>query len=228
MSYVSIKNFGPSVKSQSNPLVYCATTELLSGFSETLGGNNLMGPNSSQCQRFMAEYCGNNWDGVCEYLSQDTRTGGYMNTVMPCNSPYNSNILNGITKGQILIRNAAAEKYLIGMSGNCQRVYQPFDPTVADSPLISTWQGWSGECGSTSNCYADNKCIPIYGVDAKNIDNDPIMNKLLDQPWIGMDILVNIYNTSKTGGTLEDLVGTKLYAFFQTESFQKSLKGTRL
>lgn len=234
MSYAKIGNFGPSKPlGESNPISYCALSGLDSGFMHTLGSqSNIIGPDSSQCQLFMAQYCAFNpkgWDGVCEYISQDTKKGGYPNTVQQCNGPsgscFGSGLGSALTKGQVLIRNTAQEKYLKGMSSNCVRVHEPFDPTVADSPLVSRWMpGGDQSCMSAGNCNASNKCIPIYGVDEKTIDNDPVMNKLLDQPWIGMDILVNIHNIANSTGSIHKLKGTRIHSFFQTPSFQSIVK----
>ena len=230
-SYTMIGTFGQGVNKspQANPLAYCALSGLDSGFMNTLGsGSNICGPESSQCQLFMAQYCATNpqgWNGVCEYLSQDQRTV-YPNTVQQCNGP-SGRCFTNMTKGQVLIRNTAQEKYLIGMSGNCKRDYEPFDPTVADSPLISRWKPLAGSCGSSGSCNGANQCIPIYGVDPASIDQDPVMNKILDQPWIAMDILVNIHNHAARNGQLQKLQGTRLHTFFKTPDFQ-SIVASRL
>jgi hypothetical protein len=196
---------------------------LQSGFDHTLGGNNLAGPGNTQCQIFMAEYCANNWDGVCEYMSKNEEVNK-TNMARTCDGKFNPDIQYKMTNGQNLIRNTASERFLKYMSGNCQRLYQPFDPTVADSPLISKWQNNSnGVCGSTASCTVNGSCIPIYGVDAKTIDNDIVMDKILEQPWIAMDILVNIYNNAVRYNTLNDLKGTKIYNFFMSKAFQKNL-----
>lgn len=236
-SYASIGNFGPGVNNspQSNPLSYCTLTGLDSGFMHTLGSaGTLSGPGNAQCQLFMAQYCATNpegWNGICEYMSQDTNRGANPNTVQTCNGPsgscFSSCIGNALTNGQILIRNTAQEKYLVAMSNNCQRIYEPFDPTVAGSPMVSKWMPVSNgaSCGSAQGCSAPGKCIPIYAIkDPKNIDNDPVMNKVLAQPWIATDILVNIYNNAMRNGTLQQLVGTKLYRFFMNPQFQQIVK----
>lgn len=220
-SYSKISDFGPSagLTAESSPLSYCALSGLESGFQHTLGyGTSLLGPNSTQCQRFMSQYCAHNpegWNGVCEYLSQNTMR--YLpNAIQPSNGPngscLGSGLGNAVTSGQILIRNTAAEKYLKMMSGNCRADYEPFDPTVASSPLLRSWYSPSG---------GTNKCIPIYDVDAKTIDNDVVMNKILSQPWIAMDILTNIYNNRVRTNTLQELQGTKLYQFFQAKDFKQ-------
>lgn len=224
MSYSCIGNFGQSekVSVMSNPLSYCAVSGLDAGFYHTLGGSYLK-PESSQCQQFMGSYCASKWDNICETLSKDpTKTSP--NTVQQCNGPMgivNTGLGGDLTRGQILIRNAAAERFLKSMSGNCKRDYEPFDPTVADSPLISRWVAEGNACRSGANCHASNVCIPIYGVDPETIDSDEIMNKILEQPWIAMNILVNIYNNAYRNGELEKLKNTKLGMFFKRSDFQK-------
>ena len=228
MNYMKISNFGPSISSMSNPLGTCAVSPLDAGFNATLG-NRLVGPDSSQCQQFMSSYCANNWDGICEYQSNDM-SRNLPNTVQSCNGISSSSCMSGsglgnaLTKGQLLIRNSAQEKYLKFMSGNCTREYQPFDPTVADSPLIGRWKNQAQSCGNFGNCNSSNSCIPIYGVDEKEIDNDPLMNKILQQPWIAMDILVNMYNNYNRTGKLAVLGKTKLYRLFTSEVFQNIVK----
>lgn len=230
-NYSMISNFGPGagMSAQNDPLTYCTVSGLESGFNHTIGGgDSLLGPNSSQCQLFMAEYCSNNWDGVCEYASNDRNTM-YPNTVAACNGPNGScsgpGIGNSLSKGQFLIRNTAAEKYLVAMSGNCVRVYEPFDPTVANSPMISRWIPSGNTCNGTGNCNAQNACIPLYDVDAKTINSDVVMNKILAQPWIAVDILVNIYNHRVRTGRIRELAKTKLGHFFSTPEFQKIIRG---
>lgn len=229
-NYSTIANFGASAgtSAQNDPLTYCLVSGIESGFNHTLGGGgSLMGPNSSQCQLFMAQYCAQNWDepnGYCEYASNNTSTM-FPNTVASCNNPNGScsgpGIGNGLSQGQFLIRNVAAEKYLIAMSNNCVRIYQPFDPTVADSPMVSKWEPSGNSCNGANNCYGSNTCIPIYDVDAKVIDSDPVMNKILAQPNIAIDILINIYRRRVNTRRLKELEGTKLGRFFASKEFQK-------
>jgi hypothetical protein len=119
-------------------------------------------------------------------------------------------VRHDLNAGEILVRNTAARKYLQQM-GNCQLEYQPFDPTVPQSPLISTWTGSSH--GLT------DRCVPVYAVDPATIDKDPVMTKLLRKPEIGFDILVNIYNTMKRQGNLSSLHGTRLGQFYAESNF---------
>lgn len=227
MSYISISNFGASVDSdpQNDPLTYCALSGLESGFNHNIGsGSTLLGPNSAQCQQYMGRYCGTKWDGVCEYLSNGTDRS-LPNTVNACNgtsggSCFGSGIGGFMTSGQILIRNSAAERFLIAVSGNCIPVLEPFDPLTPSSPLMTRYVSKDNTCDGS----ASNVCIKIYDVDAKTIDNDIVMNKILSQPWIAMDILTNIYNTRVRNGKLQEIAKTKLGSFFNTKDFQQIVK----
>lgn len=216
-----ISNFGQSagLSAQNDPITYCALSGIDSAAVHTLGSDNsLLGSNNSQCQRFVANYCANNWDGVCEYLSNDTQRT-LPNMVASCNMANGScmgpGLGNSLNSGQNLIRNAASERFLQAMSSNCTAQYESFDPTVANSPLLRRW---------TSSNYG--ACIPVYDVDVTTIDNDVIMNKILNQPWIAMDILVNIYNNRRNTGRLGELATTRLGQFFSSTGFQQASKNS--
>ena len=215
-NYPMIKDFGCNTKGLSNPLSYCLQSPLDSGFSHGLGGNNIAGPDSQQCQRAMAAYGALHWDGACEYLAADTNVS-YPNVMKP--GTYNGNgITNTLTKGDQFVRNVAEERFMIFMSGNCERKYEPFDPTVADSPLISTWQCKPGLRGA---------CIPIYAIKPSDADTDPVMRRILDKPWIAIDILVNMRNNmGKTIGTtqippLSAYRGTRLFNLLSNPMFEE-------
>ncbi len=219
-TYSMIGDFGSSPESQSNPLSYCFVSGLDSGAYHTLGNKGLSGPDRRNCQLFTAAYCANEWNDICEYASKDTQSGPMIvNQVSPCISNYNREPL---TKGEILIRNTMAEKYLKKMSANCKRSYEEFDPTTGNSPLISSWVPMTGQCGSTK-CNGLDVCIPVYGIDPKTVDNDRVMDLALQKPSIAMDIFVNIYNNALNDGSLDSLRGTKVYAFFMSPMFRNAL-----
>jgi hypothetical protein len=222
--YSQISNFGPSesLTPENDPLTYCALSGLESGFNHTLGsGGSLLGPNSSQCQRFMSQYCSNNWDGVCEYLYNDNDRN-FPNTVVNCDNGkgpcVGPGIGNSLTKGEILLRNTAGERFLAAMSENCVRVYEPFDPTVAFSPMIGKWVPNGNSYNGYGNCYGDT-CVPIYDVDAKTIDNDHVMNRILNKPYVAIDILCQIYKNRVRTNKLNELKNTKLGNFFMNQAF---------
>jgi hypothetical protein len=62
-------------------------------------------------------------------------------------------------------------------------------------------------------------------VDPKTIDSDPVMDKLLARPIIGINILTNIYNTMKRYGTLAQLKGTKLGNFYNHNRYFRAKGG---
>lgn len=224
--YSQISDFGPSagLAPENDPLTYCTVSGLDSGFNHTLGGgNSYLGPNSSACQNFMAQYCSKDWNGVCRYMAQDQERT-FPNTVTRCDNrggpSVGPGIGNSVTKGEILIRNTAAEKYLVAMSGNCKRLYLPFDPTVASSPMIGYWVPNGNTCSGYGNCYGDT-CVPIYDIDAKMIDKCPVMNAILDKPVIAMDILCGIYKTRQRTKRMSELARTRIGSFFMyNKAFQ--------
>lgn len=224
-NYPMIKDFGCSSVNLANPLSYCLPSTLDSGFNHGLGGNNISGPDNPQCVRAMAAYGAMHWDGACEYLANDS-SRAYPNIMQSCNGASGgcngTGIGNDLTKGEFFIRNVASEKYLRYMSANCERVYEPFDPTVADSPLISYWQPKQGNCGGASP--AVGACVPIYGVDPNTVDSDPVMDKILAKPWIAMDILINIHANMDRFGGIQRYQGTKLHRFLTGDGFQTVLR----
>ena len=213
-TYSNVSKFGCNTKSPvNNPLTYCMGDTLQSKF---LHGSHAAGisPYGRSCQLFMSEYCAKKWDPFCELASRNTNSS-YPNQVAHCGH----NAATGLTSGEILIRNTAANKYLLRMLNGVKK-YEPFDPTVPDSPLISYWVGGAGNC----NC-SGGPVVPEYVVNHAEIDSDPVMNKILAKPQIAMDILINIYNTMKRYNTLAKLKGTKLGNFYNNHPFFKHKGG---
>jgi len=202
-SYANIKSVGPNrAQPIDNPLSYCLGSTMDQRFLH--GGNaDTYGQHSKQCQLYLGERCAKNWDQICEIASHDT-SRHYPNSAGSC---VTGAICGGLSGGEILIYNAAREKYIVKMIG-CHRKLEPFDPNVPTSPMISTWVA--------DSCIGTNKCIPVYEVSPVGLDRDIVMNKILMKPVIAMDILINIYNTMKRKGTLSTLNGTRLGHFYAT------------
>ena len=203
-NYATINKVGQHYYSEvSNPLTYCINDTLSQRFLH--GGNTGMyGQSSKQCQSFLSDYCAQGWDSVCEIASKN------INIIYP-NSLPNASIggvpymLGAMSAGDMLIRNTASVKYVIAL-GNCQLKYEPFDPTVADSPMIRYWVSNTG----------NNSCTPVYGVSTnpEELDSDILMDKILQNPKIALDILINIYNNHKRYDLLTPIKDTKLGRFF--------------
>jgi len=215
-SYSSISNFGYNkILPVNNPLSYSINKTMDQSFLHGSSAHNIVGQESKASQAFLSAYCANNWDEFCEFASQNTQIS-YPNNL----SENPLDFVNPIqrTSGQQLIYNTAKKKYLKKMY-NCQLKSEPFDPTVATSPLISYWVPTNN-----NNVY---KCIPEYAVDPKTIDNDPVMSKIINDPLPYSDILINIYNTMKKDGTLSQLEGTYIGNYFSNAPYMANQGGLK-
>lgn len=178
-----------------DPLTYCLGNDISQRFNHSSNAD-VYGQNSKACQAFLSSRCTKNWDGICEYATDPTTNEEYKYRANPLSINDGSSCPT-TNSADILLLNTARIKYLVGMK-NCSMVTEPFDPLVPASPTISYWQSSGG------------RCVPYYAVDARNIDYDPVMNKLLDKPWIAHDLFINIARTMKRMGTLGGLRGTRL------------------
>ena len=122
----------------------------------------------------MAQNCAANWNNVCELSTQDTTPA--FNAISKFSQYYGQQT----TVGEVTIRNSAVEKFC-DLKG-CKAKIQQLDPVDSTSPFIRVYEG---------------QCVPVCRVDENTIDNDPIMNKMLDDPMRYRDIILNIYNTKK-------------------------------
>ena len=209
-SYKSISKFGPNEYSDvNNPLTYCIGNNMdqrfIHGSMAPVNGNN-----STECQLFMSDYCAVGWDGFCELESKNTSRSF---PVQPPGGVIDSSLCMG-KAGDLLIANTAARKYLLKMH-NATEKYQPFDPNVANSPMIRYWVSNSGS----------DSGVPEYAVDPKKIDDDVLMDKILENPNIALHILINIYNTMKRHDTLFELKRTKLGKFYNSHQYFKEKGG---
>lgn len=214
MNYSTISDFGSNAYSPvNNPLTYCVNNTMDQRFMHG-GHSDILGQHSRPCQLFMSEYCADNWDGFCEIASHNTNKS-LPNNIEGCTNSGDI-ACRGMTAGEVLIHNTASRKYLIKMH-NAYKKYEPFDPTVPTSPMISYWV--------SNNCSYANSGVPEYAVDPDKIDDDIVMDKILMNPIIAMNILINIYNTMKRHGTLSGLKGKKLGKFYDTHPYFKSKGG---
>ena len=198
-NYANIKNIGPSVSNDAvnDPVSYCINNTIDVSFQH---GSNKFGQHCLPCQVYMSKKCADNWDDVCEYISNNTNTSFPNN--LQNSSKINETVNKNMNAGEILIRNTFSNKYLAEIY-NTNQITEPFDPLVPSSPLISYYKG--------------DKTLRVYNIpDVTLIDDDIVMNKVLDNPNIALDILDNIYNTMKRNGTLPSLQGTRLGYYFTT------------
>jgi hypothetical protein len=199
-TYASISNFGPKDvdPGANNPLTYCVNSGTYQQFLHGASSANF-GPDCKECQMFMSDYCAQGWDGYCDIAAQNGNIS-LPNQLLGCGETV-PNIY--MTQGNILLRNTAARKYLLASNGTKQ--FRKFDPNVPSSP-------WIYEIEAP---YCDGPLINEYAVNPSLIDDDPVMNRILVNPIIAVDLLLNIYKTMQKYGKLSQLQNTKLGAYFQ-------------
>lgn len=207
MSYQKLVTFGSSLVNDlpvydNDPMTLCLGTDINQPFNHGSNGS-IYGQNSPECQIYMSQRCAKNWDGLCEYAAND-KLNPPEYAIRADTLGQGMNGIIGLSPSDILVRNTAMEKYRISMNGgeNCTLKTEQFDPINPSSPYMSYYVGYG--------------CVPELAVDTFTIDDDPVMNKLLDNPKIGMQILVNIYNTMRRKGTLSALKGTRLGNFYES------------
>lgn len=217
--YRQLSDFAPDIQNDysADPLFYCSTDTMDSQFLHGSQGR-INGRYSLHCSQFLAARCAENWDQVCEAMSKDSETR--YPSLATSLTLYGKDQC-GLTYGEALVRDSAYKKYKV-QSVNCNLMCEPFDPTVANSPLVCFEQKTACSGGPTSGdfCSGDvegGQCFSMFMISkeqAKVLDNDPIMNKILAKPKIASELLEKIYNTMSDNGTLYLLRGTKLALYY--------------
>ena len=198
MSYVKISEFGKAAAYApvNNPLSYG-----LSGGMDNLfmHGSKNIDSNSLEFQTYAAEYCAKGFDNYCKVMTGNNTPQYFPNLVHGCTGRRNT-MPEQMTQGDVILLNTARVKYLMKMRNSvANRI--PFDPTVAASPLITVYTG--------------EYMIPEYSIPkGHDVDNDPVMQRLLNKPMLGLEQLLNIYSNMKSQKRLGELKGTKLGMFY--------------
>lgn len=206
-TYRQVNNFGNNINKggDDDPLSYCLVDTMDKNFQNSPYGIQL-GPRSRPCQLFMAERCANKWDAFCEYSYRMNGTSGewpdnsyWPNMYMNRNN-WDTNIASPLlTTGEQLLQNTAERRFCSFV--NCKKKCEPFDPTNPGSPMITYYD----------NSNEIDACIPVCTVNPSSIDNDPVMDRMLQNPTAAATTLVNICNTARN--SQQDLSGTKIGAF---------------
>lgn len=198
MAYRTISDFGKIRNSNANPWSYCAIQGPDMKFAHPPIGDTL-GPNSQNCQAWMAEECGKNWSDMCEYVYQTQTTKSYPNTL---NRNAGADRLNQNTAGENLVANSVERAFC--SYANCAPIEQPFDPTVAGSPTFTVYVGPDG---------TPDSCVPVCSANPETVDNDPLVAKMLQNPEVCNSTLTNIFNTAMREGI--SYSGTRLHPYQQ-------------
>ncbi len=206
-NYANIKNFGSGAAYApiNNPLSYLMSSGLDNMF---MHGSPRLNSDTRESQAYIAEYCAKGFDKFCEVATANTATQIFPNLLHGCVADYSKDCLipkgwcvpQNLTKGDVVLINTAKTKYLQKMYGAFENKV-PFDCTVAASPLITLYSGeWMK---------------PVYSIpQGLDLDNDPVMNRILNKPMIALDLLSNIYCTMRDQNRLGELAGTKLGTFY--------------
>jgi hypothetical protein len=197
MAYTMITDFGPEMISDPTPM--CVGTNISQSFNYGPG----FGQKSSKCQIFMAQRCSaSNWDDACEMSSKQHDSG----LIVAAYGDGTSSSRN-MSDGDLFLRNTAMEKYRVSImtdpSGTqqCELKIEQFNPLDTTSPKMFHYTG---------------DCVGDYAIrDITNLDNDPVMNRILQKPEIFDSLLSNIYMTMLQRGDLQKLKGTKLGTLFK-------------
>jgi hypothetical protein len=189
--YATFKEFGsalnPNIKNPlnaSNPLTYCLVPSLNSQFVHGSSSAGMLYSNqNASCMAFMSGRCMKEWDGYCQAyvdLNQDTYwpNMGVIDVAAYNNAKNYYNVKPTI--GQDLLRNTCYRKFIFvpGQKPN----YTQFDSNVANSPFIEIY----------NNEVAVYSFVKDLG-NAKLIDSDPLVQKMLENPLVCMDVIGRIY-----------------------------------
>ena len=193
MAYAKITDMGPDMIS--DPTSMCVGTNISQLFNYGPG----FGQNSSKCQIFMAQRCAVNWDDACQISSRQDDSFGV--------AAYGDGGSTMMSNGDLLLRNTAMEKYRVAImtdpngTQQCELKIGQFNLLDTTSPRMFHYIG---------------DCVGDYAIrDVANIDDDPVMNRILQKPQVFDDLLANIYTTMLQRGDLNKLKGTKLGTFFK-------------
>ena len=199
--YSTISRFGNTTNQKNttvSPLTYL-TSDLNTAFNHGFD----FGPSSQPVQLYMSQRCANNWDGVCETFYRTNTERNFVNMTntgiahAPAETAMNA---TPITIGEQMLQATARQRFC--RYEGCLEIKSPFDPTVADSPMISTYTSYNN----------GGPCIPVCDkINPRTIDADPVMNLALANPGVCSNTLINICNTAKRNGT--NLSGTKIGGF---------------
>lgn len=225
-AYRQIANFAPNIQNDysANPLLYCLPDSLNSQFLHGTQGRTF-GKYNRACSEYMAARCAVEWDDICEQASTNLNKS-YPDMTLSVSGEQDM----GLTAGEILIRDTAYKKYKV-QSRDCNLQCVPFDPTVTNSPVIcyespypSNALGWSSgdQPDGCSTGVEGGGCFSAYGLtpdQIQNIDYDPVMNKLINNPKVAPNLLANIHTNMRDSKTLSYLKGTRLGALYALNGY---------
>lgn len=221
MSYTNYTDMEPIIEqNEASVLSYSLLSPLDAAFVHGRPGIS-MGRYSQQAQEYNSSRCANNWDQACEILSLDTKNQ-FPNMVSGSNVDLiTGSHVRGLTSGEQLVRNTAFKKYRVQVN-NCNLLLAPYNPMTPNAQLYSQQSTidagmrnprWSASYGSVPS----GTCSSYYSLEnIQNLDSDPVLNKLIQMPYIAQDLLIRIYYQMQKTGKLGMLRGSNIGKFYQT------------
>ena len=212
MSYPHVIDFGKAADSSiaNNPLTYCMFPTVNSQFTHgSTSANLLYSPVSPACQNYMANRCSKEWDGFCEaYNVINVDRAAPNSAAVDTLAQQFANAFQDFrpTAGDNLLRNVVHARFI--HFKHLSETTQPFDPNVANSPMISF-----------SNPYVYEGSTVINAASPASIDADPNTDLLLRHPSACFDVLARIYLAHLRHEEGVDIVGSKLEGFFKRNSY---------
>lgn len=187
-NYAKIIDFGKAMNKQvesplnpSNPLTYCMFPTLNSQFIHGSTSSGLLyDTNNASCTNFMAQRCEEQWDGFCDAYQMVNVDNYWPNTASIDSQAFELAqffLQNRPSVGDNLVRNTVYRRFL--QLPKEVPSTQPFDPTVASSPTIEIYNNTV-----TSSSVLKN---------LDNVDQDPYIQKMMDNPKVCFDVLSRIY-----------------------------------
>ena len=200
--YVPLKNFGTALSPalRTDPVGWSIYRDVDSMFDEG-SMSHVYGPASETSQCYMAERCAKNWDGACELLSRNGDTTK-PNIGLVDSPVFRPNEPGTMTIGEYLVLNSATRRFC--NFDSCSIQEEPYNPNDPTSPLVK-------RIGSDSS----KPCLPVCRVPA-NADNDEILNKVLQQPYKYMDLLLNMYKNCRNSNEVRNTRIEKIFKLFDT------------
>jgi hypothetical protein len=202
-----------------NPLTYSIIPTFNSMFVHGAGISTMNNRTwSRNVQNFMAEYCagGNElsdkqcpWNGFCDaYKSLNTDTVWANSAVIDTQAYTTAQKFIGYvpTQGEQLVHNAAERRFLHFLSTTSYE--EPFDYTVANSPMVRYY----------SHLYVPGPCI-VRNLDCpKDVEEDSVVKKMLENPQACLDVLVRIYIAYREKQQGMDIEGTTLQKYLENHA----------
>jgi hypothetical protein len=170
MSYLELKTIFPVSPSPTDPANCCVGYKY-----KWLCGGNRNGPDSTECNRLMANRCSKKWDSTCETYSKDK--GGVWSN--------NYEIREGhkFGTGDKFIRDVLRTKFCkVKVSEQCRLDCDVFSGDDVNSPVVC---GYYGKCDQTCD-----------SIEAKDL-NDKSIHKCLENPAACRDVLSSVCDSIK-------------------------------